>query len=105
MAKLMDKIGMYTDPLPSSSGFDQFDVDLVMKKACTTGKLLSKRSRAMSNVKQISPKKFVKVAALDLTPIKQSGQENHDSQPFMDLCLSPMGSQSSSQETKQTIRR
>ena len=70
----MDKIGNLTDNLNDFSSQNQFDVDLVMKKSCTTtSKLLSKRAKQFGNSKQSSPKKAIKVSALKLDEVKEQG--------------------------------
>lgn len=77
-----------------------FDVDLVMKKQSTNscGKLLGKRSKNNNeNKKQVSPKKFAKVSPPSVSLFSEQSAKNGSksdktpsSQPFHDLCLSPM---------------
>lgn len=91
LVKLMDKKGCATEVPNDVSKFGQFDVDLVMKKTCTsTGKLLVKRTKPFGKAKTVSPKKFLRVQTHNLEP-KESTAADHRESAFQDLCLSPMG--------------
>lgn len=77
-----------------------FDVDLVMKKQSTNscGKLLGKRNKNSSDgKKQVSPKKFAKLCPPSVSLFSEQSAKNGSksdktpsSQPFHDVCLSPM---------------
>jgi hypothetical protein len=87
----MDKKHCTPDVPNDVSKFGQLDVDLFMKKTCSTvGKLLAKRTKPFGKAKIVSPRKFLRVSTSNLEMRESSAADSRES-AFHDLCLSPMG--------------